>query len=146
MFNKFWSWVKNLFKDQDKPVEKPPVKVITAEPSEQGGDSVGVQYPKDLLTDLVKTYKETGIEFDNLKPITLAQWLLESGRATSQLATRHYNFAGLKWRKEMKKVKGAESVTYEAHDGVDEYCQFDSLESFIKGYWVFLNRSVYSGW
>jgi N-acetylmuramoyl-L-alanine amidase len=50
----------------------------------------------------------------------------------------------LKWRKEMEPF--ATKVKYEAHDGADFYCQFATLESFINGYWAFLNRSPYSGW
>lgn len=97
-----------------------------------------------LFDQLLKIYAETTIEFPQLKGITLAQWLLESGRGTSPLATEHLNFGGLKWREEM--VNFASPVEYNAHDGLEKYCKFDNLENFIKGYWHFLDRSPYEGW
>jgi LysM repeat protein len=104
----------------------------------------GVTKMSELFDRLVKTYIVTAIEFSYLKEISLAQWLLESGRGTSDLATKHLNFGGLKWRKEMEGF--ATSVDYEAHDGLDKYCKFESLEAFIKGYWRFLDRDPYKGW
>ena len=98
----------------------------------------------NLFEKLAKTYFNTEIEFPHLKEITLAQWLLESDRGRSELATKHFNFGGLKWRNEM--VGFATEVEYEAHDGVDSYCRFESLEKFIKGYWRFMERSPYAGW
>jgi LysM repeat protein len=98
----------------------------------------------ELFNQLVKAYAKATIEFPQLKGITVAQWLLESGRGTSRLATEHLNFGGLKWRDEMTEF--ATPVTYQASDGADKYCKFDSLEKFIKGYWRFLDRSPYEGW
>jgi N-acetylmuramoyl-L-alanine amidase len=40
----------------------------------------------------------------------------------------------------------ATPVEYEAHDGLDFYCKFASLDAFIIGYWKFLSRSPYNGW
>jgi N-acetylmuramoyl-L-alanine amidase len=40
----------------------------------------------------------------------------------------------------------ATRVDYAAHDGVDGYCRFASLETFIAGYWAFLARRPYVGW
>lgn len=97
-----------------------------------------------LLVKLGKAYAAATIEFPQLRAVSLAQWLLESGRATSELATHHYNFGGLKWRPEMKPF--AASVEYQANDGVDLYCRFESLEKFIAGYWAFIGRAPYAGW
>lgn len=97
-----------------------------------------------LFNRLVEVYAKTTIEFPQLKGITIAQWLLESGRGTSRLAIEHLNFGGLKWRKEMKGL--ATPVDYKAHDDWDRYCKFDTLEKFIEGYWRFLDRSPYEGW
>lgn len=97
-----------------------------------------------LFNQLVNLYTEVTIEFSGLKGITIAQWLLESGRGTSRLAVEHYNFGGLKWREEMKQF--AAPIEYQAGDGWDTYCKFDSLEKFIKGYWHFIERSPYEGW
>ncbi|GAX36331.1 N-acetylmuramoyl-L-alanine amidase [Nodularia sp. NIES-3585] len=98
----------------------------------------------ELFNELVKTYAETTVEFPQLKEITIAQWLLESAKGTSNLAVKYLNFGGLKWRPEMEKF--ATSVDYEAHDGMDQYCKFESLNQFIQGYWHFLDRSPYKGW
>jgi N-acetylmuramoyl-L-alanine amidase len=56
-----------------------------------------------LFNQLVNTYSDTSIEFSGLKGITIAQWLLESGRGTSRLASEHLNFGGLKWRSGMER-------------------------------------------
>jgi N-acetylmuramoyl-L-alanine amidase len=97
-----------------------------------------------LFDQLTARYKAANIVFPSLKPVTLAQWILESGRGTSRLATEHLNFGGLKWRSEM--VGFATPVEFEAHDGLDFYCKFDSLDTYIVGYWKFLSRSPYKGW
>jgi N-acetylmuramoyl-L-alanine amidase len=98
----------------------------------------------DVFDHLVARYKAISIAFPSLKAVTLAQWLLESQRGTSSLATQHLNFAGLKWRAEM--VGFSIPVEHHAHDGLDFYCQFSSVEAFIVGYWKFLARSPYKGW
>lgn len=97
-----------------------------------------------LLERLALLYSQESTRHPQLKEVTLAQWMLESGRATSKLATEHYNFGGLKWRPEMAPY--AKRISYEAHDGKDFYCKFPTIESFINGYWAFINRSPYSGW
>ena len=100
--------------------------------------------PNDLLKRLAIVYKGENIRHPQLRAVTLAQWLLESGRAKSKLAKLHLNFGGLKWRPEMATF--ATKISFEAHDGVDNYCKFATIENFINGYWAFLNRSPYSGW
>jgi N-acetylmuramoyl-L-alanine amidase len=98
----------------------------------------------ELLLRLADIYAGENIRHPQLRAVTLAQWMLESARATSKLATLHYNFGGLKWRKEMAPY--ATRILYEAHDGKDYYCKFATIESFVNGYWAFLNRAPYSGW
>jgi N-acetylmuramoyl-L-alanine amidase len=97
-----------------------------------------------LLKRLALLYSQETIRHPQLREVTLAQWMLESRRATSALAKEHYNFGGLKWRPEMKPY--ATRVSYEAHDGRDWYCKFATIESFINGYWAFIDRSPYTGW
>ncbi|MBC8139395.1 MAG: N-acetylmuramoyl-L-alanine amidase [Fibrella sp.] len=97
-----------------------------------------------VFDELVARYKAGSIMFPALKPVTLAQWILESGRGTSGLATMHLNFGGLKWRSEM--VGFATPIEHNAHDGIDFYCKFSSSNAFIVGYWKFLSRSPYDGW
>lgn len=96
-----------------------------------------------LFADLVAAYKSQPIAFPDLKPVTLAQWILESGRGESRLAIEHLNFGGLKFRDEM--VGFATPVEFEAHDGLDFYCKFSSFEAFVVGYWKFLSRPPYEG-
>jgi len=98
----------------------------------------------ELIKRLASVYVGERIRHPKLRDVTMAQWLLESGRGTSGLATEHLNFGGLKWRPEM--VGFATKVEFEAHDGVDFYCKFATLENFINGYWRFLERAPYSGW
>ena len=98
----------------------------------------------DLIRRLAAAYRGVVLPYPQLRAITLAQWLLESGRGTSALARDHLNFAGLKWRMELAPF--ATRVDYAAHDGADAYCRFASLDAFIAGYWAFLARRPYAGW
>lgn len=98
----------------------------------------------DQFRSLVSTYRQMDIEFPILKAITVAQWIHESGRGSSKLAKDHNNYAGLKWRKEMKGI--ATQVIYHAHDGTEPYCAFASPPDFVTGYWRFLDRAPYKGW
>lgn len=85
----------------------------------------------------------------SLKTIVLAQWAEESGWGTSRLAAEHFNFAGMKALSEVGPILSrlaAERVWYQAHDGFDWYLRFGSPEDFIKGYFMFLDRSPYRGW
>src|SRR4030095_16567629 len=75
-----------------------------------------------LLQKLATIYRGDEIQYPELRAVTLAQWMLESGRATSKLAKLHYNFGGIKWRREMAPY--ATRIQYEASDGVDYYCKF----------------------
>ena len=75
---------------------------------------------------------------------SLAQWILESGYGTSDLAKNHRNYAGIKYREELKDV--AVPVSYKAHDGKDESAEFPSDAYFISGYWKFIARAPYVGW
>lgn len=97
-----------------------------------------------MLQTLATLYAAEPIRHPGLRAVTLAQWMLESGRGTSRLAVEHLNFGGLKWRPEMATF--ATPVRFLAHDGEDDYCKFATLDSFVKGYWRFLQRSPYTGW
>lgn len=95
---------------------------------------------------LVRVYANKNIEYPNLKAVTLAMMILESGRGKSDLAKVHKNFAGLKYRKEMKNY--AKKVRYGDGDGDNSwfYCKFDNHSRFIDGFWAFLDRKPYRGW
>ncbi len=97
-----------------------------------------------LWKRLISTYSSMEIEYPDLRLVTLAQWALESGWARSELAKKHNNFGGLKYRARME--GRASPVDYEAHDGIDTYCAFDSVEAFIAGYWHFVASGPYEGW
>lgn len=102
----------------------------------------------DPFKELAQKYVETKISTPGLKVVTLAQWALESNFGKSALATDHKNFGGLKFRARINENHPyATPVDYEAHDGLDTYCAFASLQDFILGYWEFINNGgIYSGW
>ncbi|KST65398.1 N-acetylmuramoyl-L-alanine amidase [Mastigocoleus testarum] len=93
--------------------------------------------------DFVKVLASTNIEFAHLKVAQLAQAILESGWGKSELFKLHANPFGMKYRQE---IHIALPVEYKAHDGIDIYCKFATLEDAVKGYWIFIDRPVYSGW
>jgi Mannosyl-glycoprotein endo-beta-N-acetylglucosaminidase len=115
------------------------------------------------LDDLVKTYFNTDLELvftkvgidpikiseinrQILKEVTLAQWLLESGRGKSELAAKANNFAGLKWRDpDMKGFAEPLKIKVPSEDRDVEFCQFPDIDAFLIGYWKFLTRSPYKG-
>ena len=104
----------------------------------------------DLFQRLIDAYVTTDIDAPMLRSASLAQWILESGRGSSDLAQQHLNFAGLKFRDRMTASHGfippAVAVDYQAHDGHDTYCKFQSVEHFISGYWHFINSGPYPEW
>ena len=48
----------------------------------------------EKFKSVAAAYRGASIEFPKLKPVTIAQWMYESGRGSSKLATDHNNFAG----------------------------------------------------
>ncbi|MDR0665272.1 MAG: glucosaminidase domain-containing protein [Helicobacteraceae bacterium] len=106
-------------------------------------DFARVTYNDSFLT-FVKTYANAPIEHERLKAVTLAMMMLESGRGSSDLAKKFNNYGGLKYRREMASL--AQKIRYNASDGYDYYCEFDSVEAFIGGFWAFLDRKPYEGW
>lgn len=114
-------------------------------PANDPGQVDGDRPIAGLWGRLRTAYIKSEIEHPDLKEITFAQWGNESGYGTSKLAVEHLNFAGMKWRSMMAPY--ATKIKYRAHDGLDYYCRFDSLEKFIAGYWARLDGiSAYSGW
>ena len=98
-----------------------------------------------IWDNFVQALKRTSVEFEHLKIIQLAQAILESGRGKSELFKLHANPYGMKFRKEMRAI--ADQVIYTDSAGeTDIYSKFDDLEEAVKGYWVFIDRPVYSGW
>ncbi|MGV2389194.1 MAG UNVERIFIED_CONTAM: glucosaminidase domain-containing protein [Microcystis novacekii LVE1205-3] len=83
--------------------------------------------------------------FSHLKEVSLAQWLLESARATSKLAEEQKNFAGLKWRKEMTPFATPKSIKVPSESEAMDFCLFTDIDKFVRGYWKFLTREPYKG-
>jgi hypothetical protein len=96
------------------------------------------------LLALASAYRSAAIEFPALRAVSLAQWILESGWGSSELARLHNNFGGMKWRDAMAPY--ARKFKYIAHDGPAFYCHFHDHANFIAGYWAFMDRPPYAGW
>jgi hypothetical protein len=96
----------------------------------------------DIHVDLAKIDPD---HFTHLKEVSLAQWLLESARATSKLAVDAQNFAGLKWRDEMTPFANLINIQVPSEPTKMDFCQFQNLDKFLRGYWKFLTRSPYKG-
>ena len=98
--------------------------------------------------DLVSVYRSYQDKSEQLKIATLAQWIQESGRGTSQLAREHLNFGGLKYRDRMAGY--ATRVLYKGtgDDTPVYYCEFSSVTEFIRGYWQFITSPAapYQDW
>ncbi|MDJ0619733.1 MAG: N-acetylmuramoyl-L-alanine amidase [Calothrix sp. MO_192.B10] len=95
-------------------------------------------------SDFVQVLASTNIEFEHLKVVELAQAILESGWGTSKLFKLHGNPFGMKYRPEMSQI--ASPIEYDASDGKGIYCKFATLSDAVKGYWIFIDRPIYSGW
>lgn len=89
---------------------------------------------------LVSSYACAAIEYPELKAVTLAQWILESGWGRSGLSRKAYNFGGLKYSSRL----GVEAERYRYRGGT--YCRFPSPGHFIDGYWKFIDSRIYRGW
>ncbi len=115
-----------------------------------------------LLDDLVKQYADADLESiftrvgiestkidvtrrQPLKEVTLAQWLLESNRATSDLSIKCLNFAGLKWRSGMAGFATPFLIKVSSEPVPVDFCKFNRIDEFIIGYWKFLTRVPYKG-
>jgi N-acetylmuramoyl-L-alanine amidase len=99
----------------------------------------------ECFLGLTDVYTKTVIEYPKLRSVTLAQWGLESGYGKSDLAIKHHNYAGMKWRQSM--VPYGYPAPYKAHDGQEFYVHFRDDAHFIAGYWKRLDMiSNYDGW
>lgn len=99
----------------------------------------------------IKGTSTTSDRLKILKEVNLAQWLFESERGTSLLATTATNFARLKWRPEMDVVDSktgkpfATNIKIPSDPEDEDFCRFEDVDAFIIGYWKFLSRPVYAG-
>lgn len=95
---------------------------------------------KNFVT-LVDVLRDMAIEFPALKGVVLAQWAYESGWGQSGLATKHQNYAGMKW--------GAVDREYgnPLQYGTAKYTEFTCASAFIHAYWHRLDHvGVFDGW
>lgn len=96
--------------------------------------------------ELIDVYRHTDIRYPHLKGITLAQWALESGWGLSDLAMKHNNFAGMKWRPAMDSYGWPTPYT-DWQGKSEKYVHFEDKAAFILGYWVrFSTILAYRGW
>jgi N-acetylmuramoyl-L-alanine amidase len=79
-----------------------------------------------------------------LRAAVLAHWRHESAAGTSAAAQQLYNFANLPWRPEMAGL--AQRAELATAGGLSAMCRFATIESFVDGYWRFLDRAPYTGW
>jgi N-acetylmuramoyl-L-alanine amidase len=86
------------------------------------------------FAQLLEEYRNFEPAYPLLKEVSAAQWALESGWGTSNLAVNHLNYAGMKWRDSMEPF--GEPVRHNAWDGVDRYVRFPDHAHFIAGYWA----------
>lgn len=102
-----------------------------------------VDYSEKFIA-LISKLLNRNRDYRNIHSACIAQFILESGRGTSELARDHNNFAGIKWRPELAGL--AEKKLIEAPSETAYFCSFASIDDFIEGYWTFLERRPYEGW
>lgn len=100
--------------------------------------------PAPLFLRLAQIHRSEPIRHPQLRAVTFAQWMHHSALGASRLAQDHYNFADLPWRPEM--APHATRILRATRGRESAFCKFATLESFIAGYWAFLNRAPYTGW
>jgi len=84
-------------------------------------------------------------EYNHLTRAIIAQWALESGYGTSELAKRFSNFGGLKYRTDLD-YKKAFPIDYTDWSGEnEEYFSVVHHWDYAELYLKFIQRSVYSG-
>jgi hypothetical protein len=93
---------------------------------------------------LVSLYVKKNIEQNALKAVTVAQWLYESDFGNSELFMKYNNACNIKYRPDLEPY--GQDVHACIEDGLEGFTSFDSLNSFIDGYWATIDRGPYAGW
>jgi len=83
---------------------------------------------------------------NNAKAVCVAQAIRESGRGTSDLAKKAYNFHGMKWRSEMQEIAKPFLIKVPSESEMVEFCKFENETVAVQGWFLFLNRWPYIGW
>lgn len=105
---------------------------------------MGLERVSEKFKELVSLYTKKSIEQNALKAVTIAQWLYESDFGNSELFVKYNNACNIKYRPDLDAY--GQDVHACIEDGLDGYTNFDSLNSFLDGYWVMIDRGVYAGW
>lgn len=76
---------------------------------------------RDLLTDL--------------KAVTLAHWITESGNGTCRLATHHCNYGRMAWRDDLGGLAAPVRIKGRKDQLQGVFCSFDSAQDFFTATW-----------
>lgn len=104
------------------------------------------EYLKTVAPMIVKVAKEKGYNFPSS---IIAQSIIESGWGKSQLASKYFNYFGMKcgsrWNGKSVNLSTKEEYTTGTLTSIrDNFRVYDNLESGIKGYFDFVSSSRYS--
>lgn len=104
------------------------------------------EYLKTVAPVIVKVAKEKGYNFPSA---IIAQSILESGWGTSELASKYFNYFGMKcgsaWNGKSVNLSTKEEYTTGTLTTIkDNFRVYDNLESGIRGYFDFISSSRYS--
>lgn len=97
---------------------------------------------------LVNAYKQSVIEYPQLKKVTLSIWAFQSDFGNHHLAKDALNFSSIRWNEDLEKiVPGSMKHVYTNSDGKSfEYFSFYSPEAFITMFWRNLEKLPFSNW
>jgi hypothetical protein len=105
-----------------------------------------IDLPKLCATVGIDTNSIEQINWLDLKEASLAQWIHDSDRGTSNLALTANNFANLKYIDKMSGFADKIATKIAPDEPMDiEYCKFNDVDTFIIGYWKFLTSDPYRG-
>ena len=96
--------------------------------------------------ELISAVAYTPIECPALAKVYMSQCILESARGTSDLFLKAGNPTGNKWRAEMEGYAEKITLVTPSEPQGTDWCMWRTPEDAVKGYWVFIGRSVYDGW
>jgi hypothetical protein len=78
-----------------------------------------------------------------IKIARLAQWILESNRGKSDLAVKHLNFGGFKWRPELSPYGESVLIKVPSETQAVTFTKFNSVKDFVLGSEAFMKRAPY---
>jgi len=100
-------------------------------------------YAKSLFNFLKNVSPEYFRNFEYI----MAQWCYETGYFKSDLATKYFNPAGMKWRPELKEVATCSPADYtDWENETDAYAKVDNIVFSPYLYFRFVQRWPYKGY